>query len=253
MKKINLLFACLFVLVSQVFPQAILQIEAPLNNGSTTQQRAPNGTAAQAYMRACALVLANELGNLPSGSTISNFGFTLSTGTSGTPVTGNFTVYLQNTADLTYLKGTNWSNIPTGMTQVYASVMTIPLSAGTTSIMLTLSTPFLYTGGGLYVAYDWVSSGPFTSGTIATYYAESAILNPGCASAASSISSPTLLATTNFRPAFLFQAANTNTNDVQVLGIEGNGKVPMILNLPQTVSAMIKNEVTQRSITFRGI
>lgn len=227
------------------FAQAVLQVEAPQNNGSTTQQRAPNGTANHAYMRACVLVLANELSNLPNGSSISNFGFTLQTGTSGTPVSGNFTLYLQNTNDLTYLKGTNWTTIPTGMTQVYASVMTIPLSAGTSSIMITLGTPFVYTGAGLYVAYDWICTGPYTAATIATYYAESAVLNPGCASGASASSSPTLLTTTNFRPSFLFQAANTNTNDIQVMGMEANGKVPVIFNQAQAVSALIKNASNQ--------
>ncbi len=250
MKKITLLFVCIFAFGISGFAQAVLLVEAPQNNGSTTQTRAPNGTVGHSYLRACALVLANELTNLPSGSTISDFGFTLQTGTSGTPVSGNFTLFLQNTNDLTYLKGTNWANIPTGMTQVFASVMTVPLSAGTSSILINLSTPFVYTGAGLYVAYDWTCTGPYSSGTIATYYAESAVLNPGCASAASSVSSPTLLANTNFRPAFLFQAVNTNTNDIQVLGVEGNGSVPVIFNLPQTVSAMVKNasNMTQNNI-----
>jgi len=250
MKKITFLIACIFALNVSGFAQAVLLVEAPQNNGSTSQTRAPNGTVGHSYMRACALVLANELTNLPSGSTISDFGFTLQTGTSGTPVSGNFTLFLQNTNDITYLKGTSWATIPTGMTQVFASIMTIPLSPTTTSILINLSTPFVYTGAGLYVAYDWTCTGPFSSGTIATYYAESAILNPGCASAASSVSSPTLLATTNFRPAYLFQAANTNTNDIQVLGVEANGSVPLIFNLPQTVSAMVKNasNMTQNNI-----
>src|SRR5690606_7312813 len=151
-------------------------------------------------------------------------------GTSGTPVSGNFTLYLQNTTDVAYLKGTNFANAITGMTSVFANVMTIPLSAGATSILITLSTPFVYTGGGLYVAYDWASTGPFTSATIATYYAESVVLTPGCASAASSVSSPTTLTTTNFRPSFIFRAPNLNSNDIQVLGVEANGKVPLVLN-----------------------
>lgn len=250
MKKITLLFVCIFAFSISGFAQAVLLVEAPQNNGSTTQTRAPNGTVGHSYLRACALVLAGELSNLPSGSTISDFGFTLQTGTSGTPVSGNFTLFLQNTNDVSYLKGTNWTTIPTGMTQVFASIMTIPLSATTTSILINLSTPFVYTGAGLYVAYDWSCTGPFSGGTIATYYAESAVLNPGCASAASNLTPPTLLANTNFRPAFLFQAVNTNTNDIQVLGVEGNGSVPAIFNLPQTISAMVKNasNMTQNNI-----
>lgn len=240
MKKVHLILASLLVFSLVGFAQVNLTVEAPLNNGSTTQVRAPNGLSTSAYMRACALVLQSELTNLPANTVLTSFGFTLSTGTSGTPVAGNFTVYLQNTADLTYQKGTNYTTAITGMTSVFANVMTIPLSAGTTSIMLTLSTPFTYTGGGLYVAYDWVSTGPF-SATPATYLAESAALNPGCASAVSAASSPTLLTTTNFRPSFLFGAANSYTNDIKVTSIDALGKVSLIYGTPQIIRCVVYN------------
>ena len=222
------------------FAQVNLTVEAPLNNGSTTQVRAPNGLSTSAYMRACALVLQSELSNFPVNTVLTSFGFTLSTGTSGTPVAGNFTVYLENTGDITYQKGTNYNTAISSMTSVFANVMTIPVSAGTTSIMLTLSTPFTYTGGGLYVAYDWISTGPF-SGTPATYLAESVALNPGCASAVSATSSQTLLATTNFRPSFLFGAANSFTNDIKVTSIDALGKVSLIYGVPQIIRCVVFN------------
>jgi hypothetical protein len=239
MKKITLVLLTVLATHHFCFSQANLLVEAP-NANSTTQVRAPNGLSTYAYLRACALVLQSELTNIPSGTTLSMFGFTLSTGTSITSVAGNFTVYLQNTTDVAYLKGTSWSSITTGMTNVYASVMTIPLSATTTSIVLTLSTPFVYNGGGLYVAYDWQSTGPF-AGTAATYYAEGTALNPGCASANATGSAPTTLGTTAFRPCFLFGFNNPFSNDVQVVGLESPGRIPLSLNSPYSVKAWVKN------------
>lgn len=237
----------LFFLIGLLFTQATfgqvnLFFEAPQNNASTTQVRAPNGQSTAAYMRACALVLQNELANIPANTNITSFGFTLSTsGSVSTPVAGNFTVYLQNTTDVSYLKGTTWSTILTGMTVCYANVLTIPLSSASTSVVVTLSTPFNYSGGGIYVAYDWFSTGPFST-TPATYLSESAILNPGCASGASSTSGPTTLGTTNFRPSFLFGFQNPYSNDARISGIEASGRIAGALGLPQTVRAVVQNQ-----------
>ena len=251
MKKISLTLITLVLSISFAFSQANMIVEAPLDN-STTQVRAPNGLSTYAYLRACALVVQSELTNMPTSTSISLFGFTLATtSTVSIPVTGNFTVYLQNTTDVAYLKGTNWATIPTGMTSVYASVMTIPLSSTTTSIILTLSTPFVYTGGGIYVAYDWDSAGPFSSAP-ATYFAENGTnFSPGCASGNSGTSAPTTLGTTAFRPSFLFGFANPYTNDIQVIGLESQGKVNVSFNTPHTMQAMIRNSgsATQNNIS----
>ncbi len=249
MKKIILLIIGMLSCIGISFCQPNILIEAPLNNQTTTQVRAPNGTSAHGFQRACALVLQSELVNIPVGTTLTTFGFTLTAGTSVVPVSGSFTVYLQNTNDLTYSKGTVFATAITGMTTVYNGLMTIPLSAGATSINLTLTTPFTYTGGGLYVAYDWISGGPY-SPTPATYLSESTALNPGCASGASAVSSPTALATSVFRPSFLFGAVNTNSNDIQVLGVEVPGRVANSFNTPHAIKAVVKNasNVTQNSI-----
>ncbi|WP_317897345.1 T9SS type A sorting domain-containing protein [Aurantibacillus circumpalustris] len=255
MKKITFFIIALCCSVNFAFSQATLIIEAPLDN-TTTQVRAPNGTSTHAYLRACALVMQSELTNIPNATSISLFGFTLSTtGSVNIPVTGNFTVYLQNTTDVTYLKGTNWATIPTGMTTVYANIMTVPLSTTTSSIILTLSTPFVYTGGGIYVAYDWYSTGPYASGTttnIGTYCADGgANLNPGCASGNSASSAPTTLGTTAFRPSFLFGFTNPYTNDIQVIGLEVPGKVNVSFNTPHSIKAIIRNSgsATQNNIS----
>lgn len=251
MKKITLSFALVLMCFNFAFSQANFLVEAPLDN-STTQVRAPNGLSTYASMRACALVLQSELTNIPAGTNITSFGFTLSTSSSvNVPVTGNFTVYLQNTNDVTYLKGTNFPTAITGMTSVYASTMTVPLSSLTTSIILTLSTPFTYTGGGIYVAYDWYSAGPYST-VPATYFAEGTALNPGCASGNSStLPAVTSLTNTTFRPSFLFGGVNSYSNEIQMIGIECPGKVPAVLNSPHTIKAIVKNasNVTKTNVS----
>ncbi len=221
------------------FAQPVIYTKAP-NGVTTTQVRAPNGLSTYAYLRACALVLQSELTGISvTNNTITSFGFTLSAGTN-TPTTGNFTVYLQNTTDVSYTKGTTWSTITTGMTQVYASTMTVPGSAGTTSVALTLSTPFVYSGGGIYVAYDWYSAGPYAS-TPATYYAEGSVLVPGCASANSASSPPATLGTTAFRPDYLFGVTNTYTNEISVVGMEATGRIAGTVSNSNSITAIVQN------------
>jgi hypothetical protein len=241
--KRNLLLLLLLTAFTYVSAQPTLIVEAPLNNSSTSANRAPNGTSAHAYMRACFLVLQNELTQIASSTTLTTFGFTMASSLPGPAVAGNFTVYLQNTSDVSYNKGTTWSSLLTGMTQVYAGVMVLPISAGTTSITLTLSTPFVYSGGGLYVAYDWNCTGPYST-TSAVYLCESVIMplpGSGGGSAASSSSAPGTLGLTNFRPAYLFGFNNPYTNDIITVGLEVPGRIASQFNTPHTVNALIKN------------
>lgn len=200
-------------------------------------------------MRACALVLQSELTGIVPNSTITSFGFTLNTGTNLTAVAGNFTLYLENTNDVAYTKSATYATAITGMTQVYGSVMTVPTTATSSSITITLSTPFTYTGGALYVAYDWASTGPFDL-TAAVYRCNYLGLVGGCATGASSSSAPATLGSTNFRPCFLFGVANTFTNDIQLLGTEAPGRVATILNTPHVIKTIVKNgsNMTQNNI-----
>ncbi len=251
MKRSLLFFAALFF-TFLAFGQTNLVVEAPLNNNATSINRGPNGTSAHAYLSACFLVPQADLFNMPSGVNISSFGFTLNTGVTSSPVSGNFTVYLQNTSDVSYQKGTVFGTALTGMTSAFANVMTVP-AVGATSVIVTLSTPFNYTGGGLYVAYDWVSTGPFGT-TGAQYLCENATLplpGGGGAIAYSGASAQSSLTLTNIRPAFLFGFTNPNNNDIQVIGIEAPGKVAATLGLSHTIKAYVHNisNVAKSNIT----
>lgn len=239
MKKNYLLLIAFLGIVGATFSQPVSYIEAPPFDNSTTQVRAPNGLSTQAYMRACALVLGTELTGITPNSTLTSFGFTLSAPASAN-VTGTMAIYLENTTDVTYTKGLTFSTAITPMTLVYNNTITVPGTVGTLSVTVNLSTPFTYTGGGLYVAYDWFSLGPFAT-TPATYRANSTGLIGGCASAAGTGPAPTTLGSTSFRPCFLFGVANTYTNEVQVQGITAPGSVPSSFNTPHSVLAYVRN------------
>ncbi len=249
MKKILFVFSIImFTTVINLTAQPVFYTQAPFGV-TTTQVRAPNGLSTYAYLRACALVLQTELtGISPTNNTITSFGFTLSAGANA-PSTGNFTLYLQNTSDVNYSKGASWGTILTGMTQVYASTMTLPGTVTTTSITLTLSTPFVYTGGGIYVAYDWYSAGPYVT-TPATYFALNGPLIPGCASAYSASSPPTTLGTTSFRPNFLFGTPNTFTNEIEENTVNAMGRLAGSLTTTNVVKANVRNNsgITKNNI-----
>jgi len=239
MKKITLCLIAFITLFNLAKAQPVFYYEAPLSDNSTTQVRAPNGTNGAAYMRACALVLASELTNIPVNTTLTSFGFTINSGANVT-VPGSFTLYLENTTDVTFNKSLTFSTAIVPMTIAYASTMSLPGSALTNSITVTLSTPFVYTGGGIYVAYDWFSSGPFAT-TPVTYRSNSTGLVGGCASAASNASAPTTLGSTSFRPCFLFGAANTFTNEIQTIGMEAPGRVAGMFNTPHNIVTLVRN------------
>jgi hypothetical protein len=235
MKKFTLIFAFILVSLSQVYSQATMVVTTPPNM-TTTQVRAPNGLSTHAFLRASSLVLPSELSAIPMSSTLTSFGFTTTAG-ANTSVAGTITVYLQNSGDMNFNKGTSWSTIITGMTQVYSGPITLP--TGATTIDLTLSTPFTYLGNSVYVAYDFTSGGPYAT-TPVTYGANSTLIN-GCVSASSSSLAPTTLASTNFRPTFRFGFPNPLTNDISVETIESLGSLPAVFSAPHAVTAVVKN------------
>ena len=251
LKKI-LTFSALVISLNLTFSQAILYTGAPLFDGSTTGVRAPNGTSGHAYMRASTLVLASELTGITPGTTLSKFGFTLDVGAASVAPVGNFTVYLQNTTDIIYSKGTTFTTAIIGMTSVYSSTVSIPISVSTTSYVVNLSTPFVYTGGGIYVAYDWYCPGPYSS-VSAVYRANSTGLLSGLVSAATAstgVAPPATLAASSFRPNFIFGATNTYTNEIEVIGVEAPGKISSTFNSPHLIKALIRNNsaITKTSI-----
>lgn len=237
MKKLLLLTVfAVFCTANFSFGQVTTFVTAPVSNGATTQVRAPNGLSSHGFMRASTVVLTSELASVPNNTSITSFGFVTSAG-ADVAVTGTLTVYMLNTTSTTYTRGTDWATIIAGMTQVYSGNYTIPASA--TNVDLTLTTPFTYTGGSIFLAYDFTSTGPFAT-TPATYAASNAVAS-SLVSAASATVAPTTLASTAFRPTFRFGFPNTLTNDVSVEGVNSLGNVANVISTSAPISAVIKN------------
>jgi hypothetical protein len=151
-----------------------------------------------------------------------------------TPTT--VTVYLANTTDATYSKGTVWPTIITGMTQSYSGSVTVPTAAGNVNIALT--TPFTYTGGSVYVAIDAVVPGTVAT-TPATIFGNDALAT-GAVRYVGATTRDTLAATA-FRPCLNFIFPNPTTNDMAVAIVDGIIKTP-IIGGNKDVIAVISNK-----------
>lgn len=238
MKKITLVFTFMILTTVAAFSQVTAVVNAPVTDASTTQNRAPNGTNAHSFMRGSALALTSELTAIPASASLNSFGFVTTAG-ANVPVTGTLTVYMKNSTDATFTLGTSWATIITGMTQVYSGTFTIPANAA--NVDVALSTPLVYTGGSVYVAYDFVRTG--TAATVAaTYDSNSTGLVGGCVSAASATAAPTTLGATSFRPVMRFGYPNPNSNDMSIENVVTLGSVANVLNSPVPVSAIVRNK-----------
>ena len=238
MKKITLALVAAVGFWGSVHSQANFLIQAPVNNGSTSEFRAPNGTNLHAFQRTVMYISAAEM--LPmSLSSITSFSFQYVHGTGTTPVPGTLTVYMVNTNDNDYLKSTTWATAITGMNTCYNGTYTVPAASGSVAVGVNFSAAFNYTGGAVYIAYDWVSTGPFSAAT-ATYASNNTKVQ--CATGDASVTpAPTALGFSAFRPALLFKATNTATNDIGVLDVLADGKISKQFNAPQTIVADVAN------------
>lgn len=248
MKKIKLTLLALVGLSASVFGQANISIEAPPldeQNASWAAPSVPNGTSSAAYHRGCFYITQAELSRLAlTNSVITSFGFDYYRG-ANVATNGQFTLYLQNTNDLTYNKGLSFSTAIVGMSTTYTGNLTVPGNGGaatpTAAASVNLTTPFTYTGGGLYVAWDWY--GAAANATVFARAMANVALTTGggYASASSAGPAPDPLTTYQFRPVMRFTAANTATNDLSVIRVTNPGMMSKMIGVGHVITAQIKN------------
>ena len=235
MKK--LLLSILSILFSTfIFGQVNIVQSAPPNI-TGTGLRGPSGLLARSFLRVSSILPASELSIIPPNTTINSFGFVSNAG-ANVQVAGNITVYMINSTDATFSRGTDWATIISGMTQVYSGAYTVPNTA--TNIDLTLTTPFVYTGGAVYIAFDFNRTGTAAT-TGAVYGANNGLIN-GCVSQVNQTAAPTTLVANDFRPTIRFGYVNPNSNDMSVEGINSLGNVAATLGLPVPISAVVTNK-----------
>ncbi|TGD59453.1 T9SS type A sorting domain-containing protein [Flavobacterium humi] len=170
----------------------------PNNNSTSGNGRAPQG--ATKYNRSIWLITAAEMtaSGFTNGSVVNSLGFNYSTA-QNIATTGNIVIYLQNTADATNTKSTTWATAIGGMTTVSNGSVTLPAATGTFDIPFAGGSPFTYTGGALYVAFDYQNAANPIATTANAALCSTTLAN-GLKSAFSATAAPATIAASNFRP-----------------------------------------------------
>ncbi|WP_395058599.1 T9SS type A sorting domain-containing protein [Flavobacterium sp.] len=172
-------------------------------NGASSQIRGPQG--AYRYQRSVWIITAAEMAasGFTSGNLINALGFNYIVGLD-VATTGNIQIYLQNTADATNLKSTTWATAVSTMTSVSNGSVTLPTAVGEFDIPFT-GAAFNYSGGGIYVAFDYQNASPGVLATVASTLTATNNLTAGTKSANSPTAAPvTLGANSAFRPETIF-------------------------------------------------
>lgn len=210
----------------------------PSLGATSGNTRAPGNTFR--YQRTEYLITPAEMAasNFPSGFQVNSIGFLI--GTAGaTTQTGAFTVYLKNTTDATYTLGTNWEI--TGFTKVSEIAdWTVPIAAGSYEVPFSGGSAFTYTGGGVYVAWEFSNPGG-TLGTTALVALCNNSLAGGLEGGRSNTAMPTALgAASAFRPATIF--GNTFYTDIiQVTNIYSLARNPVPFGAPTPIDVRVAN------------
>lgn len=236
--KSKLLAAVAMVMLSALPALAQFNmITGPTANGTSSLNRGPSGAAD--FQRTATIYKSTEFLGIAAGN-VQSVGFSINA-PAATAATGTIKIYMVNTTDATYNRGAVWSSIistPTPMTLVYNGPLTIPTTTGFFSV--TLQTPFAYTGGNFYMAYEWAAT--TKSATSATYDA-----NADLPTSLVTIAATTLTGTDNltgssaFRPV-LQLGFPLVANDSQVESVFTMGKSSRITGAnTNQVQAVIKN------------
>jgi hypothetical protein len=159
MKKITLnfmktLLLALFCIVgTDVAAQS--QFNPVISGGSTSGLgRAPQGS--HRFTRTHFIVTAAEMtaGGFAAGEQVNGIGFSYAAA-QNIATSGNIAIYLENTTDVSNVKSTTWTTAIASMTEVSNATTTIPAIVGDYNIDFSNGSTFTYTGGNLYVAFDY--------------------------------------------------------------------------------------------------
>lgn len=161
--------------------------------------RAPQGGAA--INRGVWIITAAEMASagFVNGDVLSGIGFTYSTA-QNISTTGTALFYMQNTADATNTKNTTWATAITGMTTVSNGAITVPNTLGEFNYSFTGGTSFTYTGGGLYIGFDYQNLTNPLATTTNVALCNTALTNGFKGAFTTTMTPPTTITASNFRP-----------------------------------------------------
>ena len=210
----------------------------PGGTGNSANERAPNTNFR--WGRSVYLITAAELASAgyAAGNSPTTIGWTYNVGNT-VGASAPLIIYMENTADTTNLKSTTWATAIAGMTTVHNAVTAVPSQVITpVDITLTGGSPFTYTGGGLYIAFDW---GQYTGTLSTTANVDCNIsLVGGLKGNQSSTAAPTTIAASNFRPET--RLSSNAQNDAAVDAIYSYGELPLGKVPAQAIRSVVTNK-----------
>ncbi len=218
----------------------------PNTNSTSGNSRIPRNSAVR-YQREEFLILPSEMAvsGFPSGATVDALGFLISAAGVGTQ-TGNLNIYLMNTNDITYTLGSTWTT--TGFTQVSNDpAFTVPIALGAYSIPFTGGSTFTYTGGGVYVAWEFSNPAGALGTTALVSYCNTSQATL-CYGYQNATTMGTTLSVTAFRPATSF-TNNLLVDIAAVTNIYTTERVPVPFGAPNPVGVRVSN-VSASAVTF---
>lgn len=208
------------------------------DNGSTSgNTRIPGNTFR--FQRTSYLITAAEIAasGFPSNHLIDAIGYRITTA-GATAQTGSFKIWLRNTTDVTYTLGSTWTT--SGFTQVAdIPAWTVPIAAGNYTIPFTGGSPFTYTGGGVYVAWEF-SNPAGTLGTTALVGACNNTLTSSLFGERSATALPTTLTASAFRPATMF-VNNSIVDIANITNIYTLEKTAQLFSTPTPIRVRVVN------------
>jgi hypothetical protein len=220
------------------------------STGSTSGNSRIPRNATMRYQREIYLITAAEMAasGYPNNTTIDALGYLIGTAGVGTQ-TGTLNIYLKNTNDASYTVGTNWTTAIVGFTMVSTNpTWTVPIAVGNYSIPFVNGTSFTYTGGAVYVA--WEFSNP--AGTLPTTTSLIALCNTTqatmCYGYQNATTQGTTLSVTAYRPATQF-TNNSLTDVLQLTNVYVQEKCPVPYGVPTIPTARVVN-VSAAAETF---
>jgi PKD repeat protein len=220
----------------KIMPAAVIYNNAA-GGSSSGNGRGP--TTQALFNRTLSIYPATDYPSLKAGDSISVVGFNiLALGAAQATVTGNIKIYLSNTADASFLKSTTWATAITDMTLLYDGPLTINPETGTYDIRL--QNKFGYTGGSMYLGFDWALTSAVSSAAVYDCNATTVGGLGGLRNIFGATLGATLTGTSAFRPAVRF-GKTAPGNDVSVDAIYTLTQMPRLAGSPHQVKAVVRN------------
>ncbi|MFQ3608076.1 MAG: T9SS type A sorting domain-containing protein [Chloroherpetonaceae bacterium] len=204
---------------------------APPFNATSSVNRGPNG--ATRYQITLAFYSAAELAaaGFQNGGTFTSLGFIYASANTVArdSVNGNIKFYLLNSTDTSGTNyPTNWATATAPATVVYDGPITLPavVPGQVIPFDVTLTTPFTYTGGSIYLMYEYTNPTNPLIAASATYQSNSTTIPAGLITrnATSLTALPTTLGpTATFRPVIRWGYDGPPVPDAEVLGLYAYG------------------------------